>query len=1150
MKLRSKALIVVATLIVAACGDAEKMPEGLRLSTDSGGPQVKFDLEHWPFPDVPFPNDIATRLDSESPTGRRLNISELGATDAESEVRRLINQRSGWGILQPITVAFDEPLDIRNIQQRHHEPQPRFEDDAVYLINIDKSSPGYGNLRLLDLGRGNYPVTHKEPDDYFPNDPREMGTNLVFETVREEDENENGFLDWMEDTDDDGTWDEPNTLDPQGSPLERDQFLEFYERETNTLIMRPVRPLRAETTYAVVLTKALRGEDGNEVESPFPTINHTRQTEALAPLRELLPFKFPDRFGERLQAVQFAWSFTTGSPTKDMQALRAGLYGHGSFSWLQKKFPAELKLLHNAAKPDDDTPLTFDLAPVVDFIVPIAADQVGDEAAETVKEELREIDYIVSGSFMSPYLLADDDGLAEEGADATLNGTNPQDDDEHFRIDRSTGTAHYRPGEVTFSCAVPEEKEGRKQPFPVVIYSHAISSTRLEMLLVAGAFAQFGMATCGIDAAGHGIEIPDSFSENLDGLLETLGFPNLGPMIRHHRGRDIRNDGTPDPGENYFTSDMLHSRSMIKQTAIDQMQFIRILRSFGGGERWPDEIDEEDRYVKARKDIVAGWDQDGDGKGEIRGDFDGDGTPDFGGNRDYASFGTSLGAIQTGVLAGIEPTIRVAATNAGGGGLADIAARTTIGHVTNGVHLRLFGTMVIGEPIPGENEEESGTLVSFVLPNGIDDAKVPIAEVSGIEDGDQIVLRNLNREARPVVPEDEERSAARVRDGRFRVSIAADALSATARRAAKGFDPANDVRKDLLECTEDETCGEQDCPGGHYCSAEETCEPLRHCVARHDLEEVESEEVRKAIKRHTLDDENKKPIDFGDPLVIEIYGPEGDLKDRIERFRMDTIYQNVLYPKGERLAALDNGWGLKRQTPRFRRFLGLAHLLLESADPATYAPHYFERPLHFPYEDEPFRIGKTDMLVVGTVGDQTVPINTALTLARSAGILDSRGLEPAYKSTPNQFLVENYVYEGISWLDRFPSHPDALFDPDDLDRGMFVDPDAPENKAPNPDATNPLRATVETPGGTSALRLPYLETEGAHTFNAPRSGDPFDVPSFMTNQVGWYFATEGKKLRDDPCLQMMPLEDHCPFFDPKTFEGPMLGETAIADKPQ
>ena len=48
--------------------------EGLA-AAHGDGPKVMFDLSHKPLPEIPFPNDLATRPDPASPTGLRVNAS-------------------------------------------------------------------------------------------------------------------------------------------------------------------------------------------------------------------------------------------------------------------------------------------------------------------------------------------------------------------------------------------------------------------------------------------------------------------------------------------------------------------------------------------------------------------------------------------------------------------------------------------------------------------------------------------------------------------------------------------------------------------------------------------------------------------------------------------------------------------------------------------------------------------------------------------------------------------------------------------------------------------------------------------------------------------------------------------------------------------
>lgn len=1132
------AIFVVLASLASGCIDENQSPQGLNKAVVSGGPTVVFDLDARPFPDIPFPNDLATRVDPTSPTGRRVNVSLLGGSEQEENVRKFVNRMDGFGVYSPITVQFDGLLDLENLVERHQEEIPDFRNDAVFLVNVDIESPDYGKLELIDFGLGNYPVLMERPNRYFDADPRVDGTNLLFESVAEVDLNDNGILDPIEDTDDDGVWDQPNLLDPAGDPYEPGNTLDWYERETNTLILRPVHTLKPGTTYAVVLTSELRGELGDPINSPFDIVNHARQTPDLKALKHILPRALPDRFDEELKDVRFAWTFTTQEPFRDLLAVRAGLYGHGVFDRLSEEFPPELHIVHNATREDVELPRVFDLEPLLDFLVPLLPQLFGvaGGSADKLEENLTNIDYIVNGTFLSPYFLADKDGLAdpEPGPDR-----NPQDDDEVIDINSSTGEGFYEPGEVTFMCTVPEANEVRKPPFPTVIYSHAINSTRLETLLFGGVLAKFGFAVCAIDAVGHGVAIPQEFTELIERATDRVNIPNFPAVITHHRARDLTNDGVPDSGGMFFTSDILHSKDNFRQTAIDQFQFIRILRSFDGSKRWPDEIDEESPYVQARRGIIAPWDQDGDGVGDIAGDFNGDGVVDFGGDQAFVGLGTSLGGIQTVLLSALEPTIRATVSNAGGGGLVDIAYRTTIRNARAGVILRMLGPLIVGSRIPDTDTMN----LYFQVASADNEARVPIGQFSGIEDGDRIVLRNPVREARAAVPEDEKQSEVYVRDGRFRVSIAADANEASRRRALLGFDPKISLVDTLMGCEDVGRCGDERCETGQACTVD-GCVSIGECIDSFDHEAVlyendpdtdidEQALYRDELTRRTLLD----PRDHGDPLILEVYGSDGELKMTIDEFQNNTFFENIFYPPGSPLAAPAAGLGLKRQTPDFRKFIGIAQTLIEGADPAAAAPHFFQDPFEFPYETEPFRHGHTNLMMAGTVGDQTVPISAGISVARTAGILDVSTRDARFGTTENQYLIDTFVYEGIYWLDRFPDFPSTLFDADDLDEGQFIE--GGDEPRPNPDAQDPVRATVYTERGISALRLPYLDVEGEHTFNAPITGTGFDAATHMSNHVGWYLIHRGQRLVDDTCFESNLLEP-CDFYDFDTFTPPDL----------
>src|SRR5688572_7529455 len=69
--------------LLPAC-NAEPPPSGLATAEPTAGPKIVFDLAARPIPEIPFPNDIATRPDPTSPTGRRLNAALIAPTELEA----------------------------------------------------------------------------------------------------------------------------------------------------------------------------------------------------------------------------------------------------------------------------------------------------------------------------------------------------------------------------------------------------------------------------------------------------------------------------------------------------------------------------------------------------------------------------------------------------------------------------------------------------------------------------------------------------------------------------------------------------------------------------------------------------------------------------------------------------------------------------------------------------------------------------------------------------------------------------------------------------------------------------------------------------------------------------------------------------------
>jgi hypothetical protein len=707
--------------MVSACADA---PEGLRRTPEGGGPLVIFDLDHKPLPEIPFPNDLATRADATAATGLRVNASMIAPTVLEHKVRSKIDRLDGFGTQQTIWVAFDMPLDIDNLLARHRDNLD-FSDDAVYLVNIDPHSPGFGEQVLLDIGRGNYPLTTDEQNVYFDADPRGHVYNVLFDTV-EEDLNENGVLDPGEDSDDDGVLDHPNVWPPGEDP--QDGLMTFYESETNTLLLAPVVPLRQRTTYAVVLTDRLIGFAGRPVRSPFPWVHHLNQTGELKRL---------DDVGIDIDEVAFAWTFTTQSVTADLVAIREGLYGQGPLGWLQDDFRVDVKPERCMSREEEevDSYYTLEASRLLGVLESIGPEVLGEymDIAGPIIDTFDYVDYFTAGSFSSP----DFNHTGEYGLDPENYHR------ENFNIDLHSGTADVKPAKLYFVMAIPKETPFYKPPYPVVIYCHSYSSLRAEGLGFAGVMARLGMATAAIDAWGHGMPTDPTLEELIVSAGNAYGFKPFAEKLLEGRARDLTGDGAKNSGGDFWTGYGFHTRDAVRQGVADHLQFVRVLRSFDGQRTWR-------------------LDQDEDGQPDLAGDFDGDGRVDAGGSDvDYFVWGQSGGGIHSSIIGPLEPHIIAAAPTAGGGRLADVGMRTMLGGVKRALMLRTMGPLVIGRP------EGESLRIRLHVPLSTDEIELPVGSVEGVEAGDTVVVLNLAKN---------EEHVALVHDGpRFRVSLEADA---------------------------------------------------------------------------------------------------------------------------------------------------------------------------------------------------------------------------------------------------------------------------------------------------------------------------------------------------------------------------------------
>ena len=1027
-----------ATLLAVA-GCMAGTPEGI-LPAQPAKTTVRMDFFDKPLPSIPLPNDVATRYDESSATKRRVNASMVASTKLESQARELIDRLDGWGVFMPITVPFTAPLDINSILAGHRDQDYDPKNDVIYLINVDKDSQKFGQLYHLDVGNGNYPVV-LEKMNYWDNDPRGWTLSLAFEE-EDEDKNGNGIMDPGEDTDADGQLDKPNYL-PGMNPARddlagrADALMYFYEVETNTLIVRPMIPLEERTTYAVVITRRLLDADGQPVGSPFPFVNDTSQTRALEPLLEVLPE------GLAKEEIAFAFTFTTQTVESSFVAVREGLYGHGIQKHLGEEFPAKLAGMERVR---DETMINGVKNPYVMYTenwIPrfkemyedIFEESTDGREYEALEQAHKYIDYHVVGSFESPQLFtrADPDGKWLPYHDQV------------WPEDLGSKPAGARSETVHFWLTMPR-KDDPNTPTPIVILGHGYSSSRIEALPFAGHFAKHGIATIAIDCVSHGVGVSELVVEAAVNIFEDAGLKPFVQAALKDRAVDLNGDLSRDSGADFWTAYMFHTRDVVRQSALDYMQLIRILRSFDGTRRWE-------------------FDVNGDGQKELAGDFNADGIVDLGFNSTIGMTGGSLGGIMALVVGGMEPEVSVSVPIAGGGGLADIGMRSAQGGVREAVVLRTMAPVYVG------TIEDTGDMkVEFIVPDLNSWASRKIDTVRNAKAGDTVVIENMTNG---------ERGCAYISpEGRWRAGVKSD---------------VGDLTRILFFDGIALVPGSEDC------------------------------EVKDGLAPYAT----------------------------VDKFSREIYFQAQYTDADSPLIALAEGYGLRRGNSETRRFMGLAQLVLDPADPAVMSRHALKDRVYYPGTNQ---WTGAHLMVVTTVGDMNVPASSGLSIGRAAGLIDYLNVDTRFGKTQNQVLLDTFTAEAVNTYKRF------TFNGDPAATGVHMDV---ENFSQGTDMWGTsiprlqtgLRAglydndgnpKVDALNGKSAAIFPYASPEGEHGFAFPAAlrdrsvrqckqqctstsggDDPcncdaretefFDVGHFMFNVLGRYFVDNGERVDFDLC---------------------------------
>jgi hypothetical protein len=214
-------------------------------------------------------------------------------------------------------------------------------------------------------------------------------------------------------------------------------------------------------------------------------------------------------------------------------------------------------------------------------------------------------------------------------------------------------------------------------------------------------------------------------------------------------------------------------------------------------------------------------------------------------------------------------------------------------------------------------------------------------------------------------------------------------------------------------------------------------------------------------------------------------------------------------------------------------------------------------PLYYPGTDQ---YTGSHSLIISTVGDMSVPVNSGLTLARAAGLLEFVEDNPDHGIPNNQILIDHHVPEGVNTLDRYlDSNGTGIHsDVDNWSEGGDLWPDVPRLDPPvrsNLDQTDPL-------GGVSGFSVFYGNPTGSHGVELPggmidearknceaacteedcgcETVLTFDVGNFLFGVSGEYMASGGMTFNPDICHAHWNC-DHIPET-PTARENPDLQE--------
>jgi hypothetical protein len=147
-------------------------------------------------------------------------------------------------------------------------------------------------------------------------------------------------------------------------------------------------------------------------------------------------------------------------------------------------------------------------------------------------------------------------------------------------------------------------------------------------------------------------------------------------------------------------------------------------------------------------------------------------------------------------------------------------------------------------------------------------------------------------------------------------------------------------------------------------------------------------------------------------------------------------FRQSYYPVGSQLVAPEEGYGLWRQSPDFRKLMNLAQAALDPGDPINFARLFAIAP---PADPDGRPMPPRPLIDVHVVGDPIVPTGQGMAFSRAAGALpflppSMADQLPAYADwatpqelwdswdgrSPDQVMIDTYEMEGEPRFERTP----------------------------------------------------------------------------------------------------------------------------------